>query len=93
MDLLLLILIAGAVGYFIARSRLSQPIDDAASKVAATSKGWAEKVESWWNKVFKRQKVEPAEVSSSVVEVEVKPAEKTVSRRRSEAEPESSQEA
>lgn len=47
MELLIVLLIAGVVGYFFARSRFSKPVDDAAGKVASTSKDYASQASGW----------------------------------------------
>jgi len=88
MELILLLLVAGVIGYFLAGSRASKPIDNATAKVSETSKNLAGNTKSWWGKRFgKRQKTEekPAETTEViVVEDEKKPAEKSVSRRKSD---------
>ena len=52
MQLVLLLLIAGVGGYFLARSRFSEPIDDTAEKVAQTSRGWVDQAGDWWRQRF-----------------------------------------
>ena len=96
MELILLLVIAGLAGYFLAGSRLSKPIDEAASKVTETSKDVAGKTKSWWEGRFgKRQKAEPKPAGPSkevvVMEEVRKPAEKSVSRRKSETADETDQ--
>jgi len=90
MQLILLLLTAGVAGYFLARSRFSEPIDDTAEKVAQTSRGWVDRVGDWWRRSFgKRQEVvdvESREPEES--EEEVKTAAKQPSRRKSEVETE-----
>ena len=93
MELILLILIAGAVGYFLAGSRFSEPIDETTGKVAETSRGWASSVGDWWRGLFgKRQQevvdVESYEPAEEGTEVEKKPAQRRTSRRKSESESE-----
>ena len=86
MELLLLLLVAGVVGYFLAGSRFSKPIDDTAEKVSQTSKSWADKAGDGWRGRFgKRQQVVDVESRSVEAEPEVKPAEKQPSRRKSAA--------
>ncbi len=89
MELIVLILIAGVAGYFLAGSKYSKPIDDATSKVSETSKGVADKTRSWWGERFgKRAKsdAKPAEnpANEPAAEEDKKPAEKSVSRRTSD---------
>jgi hypothetical protein len=90
MQLVLLLLIAGVGGYFLARSRFSEPIDDTAEKVAQTSRGWADRAGDWWRQRFgKRQEVVDVESRElEEAEEEVKPAAKRPSRRKSDDEPE-----
>jgi len=90
MQLVLLLLIAGVGGYFLARSRYSEPIDDAADKVAQTSRGWVDRAGDWWQQRFGKQQ-EVVDVESrepEEAEEDVKPAEKRPSRRKSEDEAE-----
>jgi hypothetical protein len=93
MPLLILLLIAGLVGYFIARSKISAPIDETAGKVADSSRGMADKAEGWWRRTFGRK--EPADgqvIEGSAVDASPQPAEKQPSRRKSaEAGPESNE--
>jgi len=90
MELLLLLLVAGVVGYFLAGSRFSKPIDNTAEKVSQTSRSWVDRAGEWWRGRFgKRQEV--VDVESHEVEAEpeeLKPAEKQPSRRRSDADTE-----
>lgn len=93
MELILLVLVAGAVGYFLAGSRFSEPIDETTGKVAETSKGWASSIGDWWRGLFgKRQQqvvdVESSEPAEEEVEAEKKPAQRRASRRKSESEAE-----
>jgi hypothetical protein len=88
MQLLLFILVAGVVGYLLARSRLSKPIDDTTEKVADTTRKAAEGAESWITRSLRREK----KPEDEVVEGEAKPIEtappaaKQSSRRRTEDE-------
>jgi len=92
MELLVLILIGLGVGYFLARSRFSQPIDETAEKMTETSKGWWSGVKDWWNdrfgrndKVVDAKSVNVSQPSKDAEQIEeVKPAEKRTSRRKSE---------
>lgn len=52
MELLLFIAIAGLIGYFFARSRYSKHVDDAAESVSTTSREYAGKTSSWWQRNF-----------------------------------------
>jgi hypothetical protein len=58
MWLILLLVAAGVVGYFFARSRFSKPVEDTASKVGTatveTTKENSGKASSWWQKQFGR---------------------------------------
>jgi hypothetical protein len=84
MQLLILLIIAGVIGYFVARSRLSKPIDSATDKVADTSRGVADKAEGWWRKTFGK-KEQPAKevIEGTAVDASPQPAEKQPSRRKS----------
>jgi hypothetical protein len=89
MELILLVLIAGVAGYFLAGSKYSKSIDQTASKVSDSSKDVADKTKNWWDGLFgdRRQTEAKSEKSTEkvvVVEDTKKPAEKTVSRRKSE---------
>jgi hypothetical protein len=90
MELILLLLIAGVAGYFLARSRFSEPIDDTAEKVAQTSRSWVDRAGNWWRMRFgKRQEVvdvESREPEGS--QEEVKSATKQPSRRKGGSESE-----
>lgn len=83
MQLLILVLIAGVVGYYLSRSRFSKPIDSAADKVADVSRDAADTVEGWGRGLFRRKKA-PAEqvIEGQAVEAAATPpAEKQASRR------------
>jgi hypothetical protein len=93
MQLLILLIIAGVIGYFVARSRFSKPIDDATEKVAESSRSMADKTEGWWRRTFGK-KDQPADqvIEGSVVDAPPQPAEKQASRRKSaDTTPESSE--
>jgi hypothetical protein len=85
MQLLILLLIAGVIGYFVARSRFSRSIDDATEKVADSSRGMADKAEGWWRRTFgkKDQATAGQVIEGSAVDANPKPAEKQPSRRKS----------
>jgi hypothetical protein len=93
MQLLFLILVAGVVGYFISRSRLSKPIDDASGKVAESSRSVADKTEGWWRRTFgKKDQAADQVIEGSAVDAPPQPAEKQASRRKSaDTNPESSE--
>jgi hypothetical protein len=55
MYLLLVVIMAGVAGYFFARSKYSQPVDEAASKVAATSQDYARDASRWTRGLFNRR--------------------------------------
>jgi hypothetical protein len=56
MELLILIAAGGLIGYFFARSRYSKHVDNAAQSVSSTSKEYAGKTNSWWQRNFGRDK-------------------------------------
>jgi len=85
MQLLILVLIAGVAGYYLSRSKLSKPIDDAADRVADVSRGAADTVEGWGRNLFRRKapRSEQVIVDGKAVDAEpaTPPAEKQASRR------------
>ena len=84
MELILLIVIAVVVGYFLAKSRVSKPIDDTAGKVASTSKDVAGKTGGWFKRTFGR-KEKPSEAvvdATATTPAEPQPAAKQPSRRK-----------
>jgi hypothetical protein len=93
MQLLVLLLIAGVIGYYVSRTRLSKPIDSATAKVADSSRGAADKAEGWWRRTFGKKEQPAGEViEGSAVDATPQPAEKQPSRRKSaDAEPEASE--
>jgi len=86
MELLILVIIAGVVGYFLAGSRFSKPIDDTTGKVADTTRDLAGKTESWFTRTFRRNKEPSEEVIEAAAQPveEAKPAARQSSRRRDE---------
>lgn len=70
MQLLILVLIAGVVGYFLAKSRLSKPIDDTTGKVADGTRKAASSAEGWFSRTFRRDR----KPKDEVVEAQAKPA-------------------
>jgi hypothetical protein len=98
MELLLLLALAGVGGYFLARSKFSKNIDGATGKVSDTSRELAGKAADWGRGVLKRNpkpaEEAPAEAASTPAGPEPpKAAEKSASRRKSEAEGEAGTEA
>jgi len=93
MQLLILVLIAGVIGYYIARSKFSRSIDSATEKVADSSRGMADKAEGWWRRTFgKKESTASQVIEGSAVDASPQPAEKQPSRRKSaDAEVESSE--
>jgi hypothetical protein len=94
MQLVILILLAGVIGYFFAKSRLSKPIDDAGEKVTQTTRDMADKTEGWVRGRFGRKKDAESEQGDLDVDIieeeevvvdEKKPAKKQTSRRKAEA--------
>jgi hypothetical protein len=92
MQLLILILFAGVLGYFLARSRFSKPIDKAANSVGDATSNAVEAGKGWWGARFgkKPQVVDATSRDAEVIAQDPaaepkKPAEKSVSRRKSEA--------
>lgn len=80
MELLVFVLIAGVVGYLLAGSRFSKPIDQSAQKVADTTKkaaktsgGWLSGAGAWINKTLKIGK-KPQDEVVDVAEVKAEPA-------------------
>lgn len=95
MPLLILVLIAGVVGYFLAKSRFSQPIDRTADRLANTSRGMADKVEDSVSGLFRRGRKSSTTIiegqaqdapppAESPTEPVTPPAEKQPSRRQSQ---------
>jgi hypothetical protein len=90
MSLIILILIAVIVGYLLARSRASKPIDSAATTVADTTKDAAGKSAGWFKRTFGRKTSPKDEVidvkaqPAAEAPAEPQPAEKQASRRKEE---------
>lgn len=60
MALIILVIVAVVIGYFLARSRYSDTIDETAEKVSSTSRSWADSAGGWVNtRVLRRKSVEP----------------------------------
>ncbi|MDI6696172.1 MAG: hypothetical protein QME21_14085 [Anaerolineales bacterium] len=86
MQLIILLVIAGVVGYYLARSKYSKSIDEATSKISASSRSAADKIEDWWRGMFAKNKPPQSEViegqATDVSDEPAPPAEKQPSRRR-----------
>jgi len=88
MELIVMVLIAAAAGYFLAGSRFSKPIDETTEKVAESTKKAASSAEGWFTKTFRQEKRpkdevvegEAKEAAAKIVE-EAAPAAKQPSRR------------
>jgi hypothetical protein len=60
MALIILVIAAVVIGYFLARSRYSETIDDTADRVSTTSRSWADSAGGWVNtRVLRRKTAEP----------------------------------
>jgi hypothetical protein len=60
MALIILVIVAVVIGYFLARSRYSDTIDETAEKVSSTSRSWADSAGGWVNtRVLRRKSSEP----------------------------------
>lgn len=88
MELILLVVIAGAVGYWLAGSRFRKPIDETTGKVVDSSRSIASDAEVWLDKTLKRgNKPENEIIDAEAKPVdEAKPAAKQSSRRRADDE-------
>ena len=87
MELILLILIAGIVGYWLARSKFSETVNQTAGKVSETSRQAADRAGGWARGLFSRKKPSEDVVDAEFDEGEaesgdVKPAAKAASRRK-----------
>jgi hypothetical protein len=56
MILILLLIGAAVLGYYLARSQYSDPIDSTADRVATTSKSWTKQAEDFWYSKVRRRK-------------------------------------
>lgn len=60
MALIILLIAAVVIGYFLARSRYSAKIDETADKVSSTSRSWTERAGGWVNtRILKRTSADP----------------------------------
>ncbi|MFM8320964.1 MAG: hypothetical protein ACKOC5_08635 [Chloroflexota bacterium] len=91
MELIVMLVVAGAAGYLLAGSRFSKPIDQTGEKVAGTTRQAADRVEGWARGLLRRgKKPENEVIEGQAVEVppadapaaDVPPAEKQPSRRK-----------
>ena len=48
MTLLIFVLAAIAIGYWLSRSKYQQSIDDTASQISSSSQSWTDRAENWW---------------------------------------------
>jgi tRNA A37 N6-isopentenylltransferase MiaA len=95
MQLLVLILLAVVVGYFLAKSQFSKKIDETSEKVSQNTRDLADRSEKWVRSKFGKQDVADAEASTLSDEDEIgemKTAKKRPSRRVKEAEEETKSE-
>lgn len=60
MQLLILLVIAGVGGYFLARSRYGKTIDETTQKVASSSESLIDRARSWWRSRFGRKQPQNA---------------------------------
>jgi len=58
MTLLIFILVAVGIGYWLSRSKYQQSIDDKASQLASSSQSWSSRAENWWNSSVMRRNFE-----------------------------------
>ena len=52
MELLILLLIVGIIGYFLARSQYGKKIDETTLKITSRSEGLIDKTREWWRRRF-----------------------------------------
>lgn len=81
MELIILLLIAGVGGYFLANSRYSKRIDETGEQITTASRTAAEKAETWGRGLFSKSKKAGEEVIDGTA-VDVAAAEKQASRRK-----------
>jgi len=89
MELILLLIVAGLLGYWLAGSKYSKPIEDSAGKLTDASRDTVEKTGGWFRRLFKRKEKKPAVIEGTAVDVPaagdpaaIPPAEKQPSRRK-----------
>lgn len=90
MELILLVIGAGVVGYFLAGSKFSERINQATDRTTDMAKNAAGQVGNFWNRQFNKQQASGEVVDAEFVEAESeeeaedkRPAEKQPSRRKS----------
>jgi hypothetical protein len=91
MQLVIVILVAVVIGYVLAKSRISKPIDKTSERVTQTTRDLADKTEGWVRDRFGRKQQDIGEpVESEEVEGidEKKTAAKRSSRRKASEEKE-----
>jgi hypothetical protein len=60
MALIILVIAAVVIGYFLARSKYSDSIDETTEKVSSTTRSWADSAGGWVNtKVLRRKSAQP----------------------------------
>ncbi len=85
MQLLLVLALAAAAGYFVGASKWGKDVDEATSKVTDTTKDAADNVEGWFRTRFgKKSNVVDAESKDVEAPDGKMAAEKSASRRKSE---------
>lgn len=52
MELILILILAGGIGYLIAHSKYRKNVDSAVDSVASTSKSYTERASGWWRRRF-----------------------------------------
>jgi hypothetical protein len=52
MELILILILAGGIGYLIARSRYRKNVDSAVDKVATSSRSYTDRATGWWRRRF-----------------------------------------
>ena len=50
MELILLLIIAGVLGYYLAGTRVSDSVDKTTGRITRTSKNWSGRISGWWGK-------------------------------------------
>ena len=73
MQLFILLFAAGILGYWLAKSRYHQTIDQAAGKAVETSKSWTENVMHWFQGSFSSKKETSESIPTSSQSPEIEP--------------------
>lgn len=85
MELLLVLVIAAATGYFVGASKWGKKVDDATVKMTDSTRDAADNMEGWFRTRFgKKTNVVDVESKDAETQDVKAPAEKSVSRRKSE---------